>query len=480
MNEQKVKKRGWVKNVAIIFLAVLLALTFFSNTIMNRSLPEVAATYVTNGSISPKIRGSGTVSANEKFEVKSETTREILSVPVKTGDEVKVGDVLLNFADADSDELKTAQDALDDLVLNYQKALINASSGKYSSDKAAVSDAQTALDSAKSKRNANTVSDSEISTADANVKSCTSALEKAQAELANYDSETADDSQYNKLKDAVTAAESNLETAKSARDALLAKKSAYDDASAEVVTCQKNLQNALLTLEKNIALENLDFSAMKKDIENQNKVIADLKGDGNGDGATVTSKINGIVTEISATAGNTAEAGSTIMVVEVPDRGYQVSFSVTTEQSKKVKKGDTAEVLYNYYGKDLTATLSAIRPDPESAGKKKLLVFDLSGEVESGEQLSLSIGEQGQNYETIVPNSSIRTDNNGSFVLAVITKNSPLSNRYIATRIDVQVLATDDKFSAVSGGLTSNDFVITTSTKPIEPGTQVRLAENAG
>ena len=42
MTEQKVKNRGWVKNVAIIFLAVMLVLTFFSNTIMNASLPEAA------------------------------------------------------------------------------------------------------------------------------------------------------------------------------------------------------------------------------------------------------------------------------------------------------------------------------------------------------------------------------------------------------------------------------------------------------
>ena len=34
--ETKVKNRDWVKNAAIIFLAVLLVLTFFSNTIMNR------------------------------------------------------------------------------------------------------------------------------------------------------------------------------------------------------------------------------------------------------------------------------------------------------------------------------------------------------------------------------------------------------------------------------------------------------------
>ena len=61
--EQKVKKRGWIKNAAIIFLAVMLVLTFFSNTIMNRSLPEAATQVVTSGSIVTKVRGTGTVSA---------------------------------------------------------------------------------------------------------------------------------------------------------------------------------------------------------------------------------------------------------------------------------------------------------------------------------------------------------------------------------------------------------------------------------
>ena len=62
-------------------------------------------------------------------------------------------------------------------------------------------------------------------------------------------------------------------------------------------------------------------------------------------------------------------------------------------------------------------------------------------------------------------------------MLLVTSKSSPLGNRYTATRVDVQVLASDDKSSAVSG-IGSGEFVITTSTKPIEAGTQVRLAEN--
>ena len=111
-------------------------------------------------------------------------------------------------------------------------------------------------------------------------------------------------------------------------------------------------------------------------------------------------------------------------------------------------------------------------------GQSKLLIFRINGEgVEAGANLTLSIGQKSANYDCLVPNSAIRSDSNGSFVLVVTAKSSPLGNRYVATRADIQVLASDDTMSAVSG-LANGDFVITTSTKPLEAGDQVRLVDN--
>ena len=92
--EFKTANREWVKNAAIIFLAVLLVLTFFSNTIMNRSLVEVATARVTDGNIVAKVRGTGTVTASGKHQVKATKTRTVRSVMVKAGQEVQTGDVL--------------------------------------------------------------------------------------------------------------------------------------------------------------------------------------------------------------------------------------------------------------------------------------------------------------------------------------------------------------------------------------------------
>ena len=87
------------------------------------------------------------------------------------------------------------------------------------------------------------------------------------------------------------------------------------------------------------------------------------------------------------------------------------------------------------------------------------------------------MGSKGQSYSAVVPNSAVREDSNGKFVYVLQSKNSPLGSRYIATRVTVQELARDDKSAAVSG-ISSGDFIITTSNKPVEAGKQVRLADN--
>jgi hypothetical protein len=56
MKERKEK----IKNIAIIFLIIMLLLTFFSNTIMNYSLVEVSTQMVSSGKVTSKVRGSGT------------------------------------------------------------------------------------------------------------------------------------------------------------------------------------------------------------------------------------------------------------------------------------------------------------------------------------------------------------------------------------------------------------------------------------
>ena len=631
--EANVKRREWVKTAAIIFLVVLLVLTFFSNTIMNRSLPEVATQSVQSGSINARIRGSGTVAANETYDVTISQTRKIASVLVKVGQTVEAGDKLFLLDSMESSDLTTARTDLENMELAYEKGLVDAAKTAAQSNRE-IQLAQQKLEEAQAvARQYGSLSASQIAqekaAAEQKKKSMTRELddltkskgkaekEKADASTGITELETKVDT-VGKLKDAVDTLKSDEYLYRADSDTLLAfakhlltkglaglygetpdqvasalakNKSAYNDAvnlcSGDIIydtgttvasiadshsalstayttlvsdqaaldalnpnemdfdittggvvdndkvhrvydaafreleqkkseiskydTIIEQYDNSITTLNNAIEdqtdyitdldaatssanavkdakdeLERLVFEqglpdssdlqvqADKEAIEKKKEEIKKLEADA--EGGEVTAKVSGVIGAINVTAGNTIGPEQALATIQVVDRGYTIKISVTADQAKKVRVGDKAD-LVNYWGGDIDATLENIANDPSNPGKGKLLVFRLSGEVEPDTNLTLSIGQKSANYDCLVPNSAVRSDSNGSFVLAVVVKSSPLGNRYTATRVDVKVLASDDTMSAVSG-LSQGDFVITTSTKPIEAGTLVRLAEN--
>ena len=195
-------------------------------------------------------------------------------------------------------------------------------------------------------------------------------------------------------------------------------------------------------------------------------------------GTTVTADIAGTVTAVNIVAGNTTAPDSPLVVLQPEGKGYTLSFSVTNEQARKVNPGDRAELVNSWRYDDVDVVLASVKPDPNSPGQNKQLTFNVSGAVMAGQTLSLSVGQQSANFDLIVPNSAIREDNNGKFILIVESHSTPLGNRYSASRVDVEVLASDDTQSAISAALYGYEYVITTSTQPVEAGQLVRLADN--
>jgi multidrug efflux pump subunit AcrA (membrane-fusion protein) len=112
MDEKAIKRRNWVKNIAIIFLAVMLVLTLFSNTIMNFSLPEVSAQYCYSGTITTRIRGSGTIEAKETYAVTAASTSTIKDIGIKVGSRVEIGDVMFLLEDEGDANIITALEDL--------------------------------------------------------------------------------------------------------------------------------------------------------------------------------------------------------------------------------------------------------------------------------------------------------------------------------------------------------------------------------
>ena len=572
MNENGGKKRReWVKNAAIIFLSVMLVLTFFSNTFMNYSLPEVAAQYVQSGTITAKIRGTGTVESGDPYNVKISETRTISSVLVKTGDKVEKGAPLLLLEDKESKELTDAQAALDKAMLDFELALLSgdisnstfqnvqngnvASINTYQSrivaaeaeidrwqkqvDEATnainqlktaqvnvdaggtpdtgseqnkVNAAQAALNSDEVK-----IAKDKISEWQAAQATCQATIDKYNENIASsvsgngfvnqvtedeYQLAVKNREQYQSLinerqafinnnPDKVKAYDEKVKALADANKALADKQNSKENSTNSLTVQTQNWQTELdkrniqlkaaqdtkEQLLKDISTElNLDYQL--DSLQKQRDDIAKLQE--NAVGASIEAPISGTITSVTVKAGDEAQPDTALVTMQPEGKGFTMSFSVTNDQAKRLSVGDKADLVNSWRYSDMDITLASIKPDTTDPGQKKLLTFDITGdEVTPGQSLNVSVGQKSANYDLIVPNSAIREDSNGKFILIVESKSSPLGNRYVATRVDVEVLASDDTQSAVSGALYGSEFVITTSTQPVEAGKLVRLANNS-
>lgn len=619
MNEKSSKRREWIKTAAIIFLSIMLVLTFFSQTILNHSLPEVATKYVQSGTITTKIRGSGVVESGDPYTIEVPGVyvgRKVSSIKVNVGDKVEKGDVLLYLMEGDGaeleaaktelkaaqDALENAQDAYDDFILNAEitSSDINSANANMSTDalRRTLSSLQTSLNQAKDKRvplqtsvdqltqaisdceaqktyetdlnaaaetrlsiaeealtQANTASEAvplqDVTDAENALNSAKQAADAAQSALA--DKQTAHDQLIATLQQQVAdgtttqedadqkisqseqeltslkatldsanqtkaTAEKNWTDKKNARDnAVKVQENAqkeYNEAEkannqrkasqtinnltkqiSEYTISKYNYDKQLQAVDKEIAniqeqIENLVGSSgvikqlqdlqdtiddAREALAEQQKKVDDLQAETGG--SAITSDISGTVTAINVTSGKAIQ-GQDVMVLQPEGQGYFLTFSVTNDQAKTLSVGDQASLVNYWYYNDLEIVLKSIKPDQTDPGRRKMLTFSVNGDATVGQNISVSVGQKSQNYDLIVPNSAIKEDNNGKFILIVESKSSPVGNRYIATRVDVQVLASDDTQSAISGAISGWEYVITTSSKPINPGDQVRMTDN--
>lgn len=724
------KRRAWVKNAAIIFLAVMLILTFFSNTIMNRSLTEVAAQYAQSGSITAKIRTSATVAANSKYDIKIDETRTVKGVAVQEGQEVQIGDVLFYLDDAESAELAGARETLAQLEREYELKLLTLDEDFYA-DEVALREKRQQLAKAEALLAGIADSKARIDEIEASIKQLTAEQKELTKQISTYQSEIgkleggaasslltdpatserlaaaqekydALKAEYNSAKSALESADSYLKAAENTYQTALKKYNAavpegsvdieslaediaeleksmrrakedfdreyykhdeeledlyekydrayrrymdaisdldgakneaqenkfyedaiywrteaerlyeeyeamcenvdpqkeslkltydrqYEDNSArlkklkaqyealegsvalktaldraaavrddrqidsdaaekayteiegkyaeaqkeldaisklsliegyevtlesleaqnevyteqlaelkaeleklsaavdeeaqrETITSLKDeivsMQHALTRRREQAAIDDkreaLEIEDLLSDIEEQKALIA--KYEANSTDAKICATVAGQVSSLSVSAGMETSMGQTLCQIIVTELGYSCEISLTAEQARRVRVGDTVEVTNSWWS-NISGTIINIRNDPKNPGNTKLATISLTGDVTVGQNLALTIGEKGQTYDAVVPNSAIREDNNGKFVLVIEAKSSPLGNRYIARRYDVEVLASDDTNSAVSG-LIGSEFIITTSAAPISAGEQVRMAEN--
>ncbi|MBE6569919.1 MAG: HlyD family efflux transporter periplasmic adaptor subunit [Ruminococcaceae bacterium] len=191
----------------------------------------------------------------------------------------------------------------------------------------------------------------------------------------------------------------------------------------------------------------------------------------------ITAPIAGRIVSMDFVPGNSITSGTQVTSIEVADKGYTCEVTMTTVEAARLQIGMECSIVDSWQFNNVKATISQIKNDTSSQGKNKIVVITLNGDVSEGLTMNFSIGDKSQYYDTVLPNSAIREDSEGKFVLVVESKKTPLGIRYTAVRKDIEVIISDNTKSAVSG-INYSEFVIISSQKPLDNGQQVRLADN--
>lgn len=564
--EQESKRKQLIKKVAGFFLAAMLILTFFSNTIMNYSLPEVATESVTAGTVSNKVRGQGPVETNSDYDVTVSGTRVIKEVKVEVGDTVKEGQVLFTFEEGENTELITAEEELATKELAYAKSLLAKLPPDYTTDNMDIEDAQEELEKAKKEKKEAEKNAKALKTAKKEEKELKQKVEEQQAkvdtlqaqadaygEVGDYETVQSDvetlkkdletlkiqlsdlkedlaeaqatgqetkqierdirdkeleisnkemdlkakqdlasslqttSASYKQVKDSLDSEKKVLEdlqeklSAKSTEVTELSAKTTVEDAKENVELKQDTLTKLLIGLnekkksnELSEESEALDMKAAQEEINKLKEKIEKLKS--SSDINEIKAEKEGVISQIDVKEGDSVAADASLAKIQLSESGYLVKITITKVQSQLIKVGNEATI-ENIWDDDVTASVKSIKADPEKPNQNMIVTFEVKGNVDVGQNLALSVGEKSNRYDAVVPNSAIKEDSKGKFVLLVTVKGTPLGNRYKVKRVDVEVLASDETSSGVSGGIYEYDNVVTKSTEPLEEGMQVRLVE---
>ena len=607
MRIDKKKTRKWVVRAIVAFLAILLILTFFSNTIMNATIPKVVAENAVWGNLSFQNTASGTIDIENKTQYKVPEAlegRKIESINFTNYSDVLTGDICMTLeaVDEENEELKALKDQYEEALKNkgYDDRLPNHAPDYTSyeqtiaSASTSVSDAQTTLNQAQNK-------DATIAAASETIANNQPLLIASQAEVAaisetieGYETDMAEiENNINILELVVDPAylEANVppegfttpaptpiptptptpvpvpevdpETGEpiidenipaevpaevpvevpveepatpglpppapgsneeklwgyyAERDELQPlldnARSRLVTASAETARLQTLIDNAQAIIDEanglptvaqaqsDLSSANANLTSAQQNLSDQkinDSIDSDKKADANAKRdqelvdmeekiATMEANLaiteilvpsDGMIYDLAVGVGDVITKDQVLFTVIPYEKQCSATFYFTTEQSKSFYVGMELTPQDGWYESCQVVSIKPDEKDPRNSRQVKCIV---TGDyIYPGETINVLADKSNQNYENIVPSSAVNTDNDGTFVYALIESSTPLGTKYTVKRLEVEVLATDGSRTAIKikdeKYKDENFQFITRSEEPLQDGDRVRLQD---
>ncbi|OHD67686.1 MAG: hypothetical protein A2177_14470 [Spirochaetes bacterium RBG_13_68_11] len=428
------KKRTWL--FVIVSLVVLASAVVVLNLTLRGSRYETAvavrAQVVERGRLEDRVSGNGSFTPRTSITVVAQVSAEVEAVAVREGDRVEAGAVLVRLRD---DDFTLARDkaraALESARRGVAQSLVTLRS-QYRAAAASLADAKLALD-----RNRELIASKSISE---------DTLQRSQS--------------------AYDAAELNVESLReqlNLRSGVSLSAEPQLDASrdAAVIEASPEVEQALL------AVRSAEDSIRK---------------------CTVVSPVAGTVTMVRPSVGDLAAASSPLARIESLD-DMLAEIQIDEVDVGKIREGLAVEVTSDsLIGTTLTGTVESIAPTISTVGATRVSLVEvrITGTADGGSQPGLRAGAScsariSANVRQdvlIVPISAIVTEDNLSFVFALVPTgkaNRSGAEVFSLARREIRTGTSDVTDVEVLSGLAEADRVATGSLKLLRDGILVTV-----
>ena len=422
MKADKLTQKPFFRDIVTMFLLLLLLLMFVSNEFMDHAIPVVTAETLHGGTLTSAIRGSGTVVSAGTREIRSPAQRIVKTVGIREGQRLKKGELLVSFDYEPDTEIEAELEKLDALFKEYDS---------YASQSPLLQDfSELKLD--------------------------------IDVEVKNYAGEVM----------GTTPRSVSLDELKIIMDASKYANSPYYPLYNDLyINTRRNIDGTRMQEENGINWINTSLLKMSEKISAQQELIRSMRGEGTE--GNLFAPEDCTVVSVNCRAGDTVRRDEVVCVLELKSGTRTVSFTVKPEQAELLRVGDEASVGSGLIDSAMSARLSSIKTVDEG----KRLTFEIEGNVPTSADVTIYIGQESTEFDAIVPNTAIHTDAYGSYVLTVTAVENRKGGSYMANRAAVEILASDESVSAISGRISSGDWIIVRSDSPIGDGDLVGLAE---
>ena len=293
-----------------------------------------------------------------------------------------------------------------------------------------------------------------------------------------------DDASVSGAEGKVDSAKSSLKTANRNEEdrqlnqekELLAAQRAIDLAKSELKMAQQQAVKAKQS-DESARLQNesekLNCIAQRKEKQKLQTLLREISENQ----GIIFSPVDGTIKKLPEQTGNIQD-GSSAVILARADKNFQFSAMVDEETAEQLSVGDEGRLSYTTGGKTKNETVQiASIGTVNEEGKVRVIVNLPEGSVFNEVSATLEIEKNSEQYQNILPLSSLRNIDGADVVLVIREYQSVMGTEQQVEAIEVNVKAQDSKNMAVEGPLMPDDQVVVSASKPIEKGDRVRVKD---